>query len=416
MADTGTFEAEMHEPAIVAAPRQIAVNPPAEHRDAAPGLRPITVTNACLLVLTVITLGATAYIARAYFTPILTAFVFAVMLAPLCNRLEKLKLPRALAALGAMALLGCVIYAGFSFVARPAAHFVDDAPKMIDKAGKQLKTLRAPLKSVTDLSDQVNDLAIAPPAPNTPRTVVLQGPGLVDSLIASAQVILLQAAFTVVLTLLFLLTRDEMRLKLIAFQPRMASRVRTARVFRDVEKRVSGYMMTVALINMGVGVAVGVACWQLGMPEPAMWGGLAALLNFVPFVGPAITVGAIGLVGLATFPTILQAAYPVLAYFAIAAVESNLVTPLVMSRRMTLNPLAIMLAVSFWTWLWGPIGALISIPLLIMLKVVADHAPPLWGLAALIGGPIPKPRALRAAEAARVAGEALSTKHSVVAT
>ena len=119
-----------------------------------------------------------------------------------------------------------------------------------------------------------------------------------------------------------------------------------------------------------------------------MWGGIAAILNFVPYLGPAVTVGLMGLAGLATFDTLLQASLPILAYFIVNMIESNIVTPMVMSRRMTLNPLAIMLAGSFWTWLWGPVGGVVSLPLLIMLKVVCDHTPAMRAVGSLIGAPI----------------------------
>lgn len=177
-------------------------------------------------------------------------------------------------------------------------------------------------------------------------------------------------------------------IKFIAFQPTLKERVRAARVFRDVSRRVSGYIVTFSIINVLVGTATGLACWQLGLPEPLMWGGLAALFNFIPFLGPVITMALLGLAGLATFDTLPQAAYPVLAFMGISFLEANLITPTIVGRRMTLNPLAIILTVSFWIWMWGPIGGVIGLPLLIMFKVVCDHTPPLRVVGALIGAPL----------------------------
>ncbi|MBI1359033.1 MAG: AI-2E family transporter [Alphaproteobacteria bacterium] len=348
---------------------------------------PQIVTAACLTVLSVVAIGVLLYVARAYMLPIAAAFVFAVVLAPLCGRLEWMKIPTPLAALLALIIASGVAYAGFSFIAAPAAHWLDDAPKTLKKAEAQIHKFQEPLKTVSNISHEVDGLSLAPTTPKA-RTVVVQGPELTESLIASAQVIAIQGAFVLVLTYFFLATREDFRLKLIAFQPKLQHRVRAARAFRDVEKRVSEYIATFSLINIGVGVAVGLACWQLKLPEPAMWGGIAAILNFVPYLGPAVTVGLMGLAGLATYDTLLQASFPILAYFAVNTIESNLVTPLVMSRRMTLNPLAIMLAVSFWTWIWGPVGGIVSLPLLIMLKVVCDHTPVMRPVGALIGGAI----------------------------
>ena len=119
-----------------------------------------------------------------------------------------------------------------------------------------------------------------------------------------------------------------------------------------------------------------------------MWGGLAALFNFIPFLGPVITMALLGLAGLATFDTLLEASFPVLAFMGISFLEANLITPTIVGRRMTLNPLAIILAVSFWIWLWGPVGGVIGLPLLIMFKVVCDHTLPLRVVGALIGAPL----------------------------
>lgn len=354
---------------------------------------PQIVTAFCLAALTVIAACIVLYVARAYLMPVATAFVFAVILAPVCSRLEWFRLPRSIAALMALILASATVYAGFSVIAQPAARWIDDAPQTLKKAERQLRKLQEPLKTMREISTEVEGLTLLPPAQRPQqRTVVVQGPELTQSLVASAQVIAVQATFVFVLTYFFLITREDMRLKLIAFQPKLWRRVRTARAFRDVERRVSGYIVTFSLINVAFGAAVGLACWRLGLPEAAMWGGIAAILNFVPYLGPAVTVGLLGLAGLATFDTLIEASFPVLAYMAINFIETNIVTPLIMGRRMTLNPLAIVLAVSFWTWVWGPVGGLISLPLLIMFKVVCDHTPPLRFAGALIGAPITRPR------------------------
>lgn len=349
---------------------------------------PQLVTAICLTALSIIALCVVFYVARAYLLPVAAAFVFAVILAPVCSGLEWAKLPRSIAALLALIMASATVYAGFAVIAQPAARWIDDAPQTLKKAERQLKKLQEPLKPVREISNEVEKLTIIPAAPRTQRTVVVEGPQLTQSLIASAQVIAVQAVFVFVLTYFFLITREDIRLKMIAFQPKLWRRVRTARAFRDVERRVSGYIVTFSLINVGFGAAVGLACWQLGLPEPVMWGGIAALLNFVPYLGPAVTIGLLGLAGLSTFDTLIEASFPVLAYMGINFVETNIVTPLIMGRRMTLNPLAIVLAVSFWTWIWGPVGGLISLPLLIMFKVVCDHTPPLRFAGALIGAPI----------------------------
>jgi predicted PurR-regulated permease PerM len=349
---------------------------------------PQVVTAICLTVLAIIAICVALYVARAFLLPIATALVFSAILAPICNRIEWFRIPRAVAALLALILAGATVYVGFALIAEPAARWMENAPQTLKKAERQLSKLREPLKPLQDLSDEVGNMQIVPSTTPRSRTVVVEGPQLTQSLIASAQAVVVQTGFVFLLAYFFLLTREEFRLKIIAFQPTLRHRVRTARAFRDMKKRVSGYFVTFSAINLGAGIATGLACWQLGLPEPAMWGGIAALLNFVPFIGPLITIGLLGLAGLSTFDTLIQASFPALAFWAINTIEANAVTPFIMGRRMTLNPLAIILAVSFWTWLWGPVGGLISLPLLIMFKVICDHTPAFRVVGALIGAPL----------------------------
>lgn len=354
---------------------------------------PQVVMAICLTVLSTIAVCLALYVARAYLLPIATALVFSVILAPICSRIEWLRIPRPVAALLALIFAGAIVYVGFSMIAQPAARWLANAPATLEKAERQLNKLREPLKPLQDISKEVENLQIVPSSTPRNRTVVVEGPALTQSLLASAQAAVVQTGFVFLLAYFFLLTREEFRLKIIAFQPTLRRRVRTARAFRDMRKRVAGYIVTFSIINLGVGIATGLACWQLGLPEPAMWGGIAALLNFIPFVGPLITMGLLGLAGLSTFDTLLQASFPVLAFWLINLIESNAVTPVVMGRRMTLNPLAIILAVSFWTWIWGPVGGLISLPLLIMFKVICDHSPAFRVVGALIGSPIEREKA-----------------------
>lgn len=350
--------------------------------------KPNLVVAICVATLTLIALCATFYVARAYLLPIATAFVFAVILSPICSRLDDFHLPRAVSALVAIGIAGGFAYFVFSMIAEPAAAWIEEAPQSIRKAEQELESLREPLDKVQSLSDEVEQLAAPEGAAAQQQAVVVQGPQLTQSLMSSFQTFAIQLLFVCVLVYFFLLTRDEFRDKIVAFQPSLSRRVRAARMFREIERRVSGYIVTFSAINIVMGVAVGLSCWALGLPNPVMLGGLAGLLNFIPYVGPAITVGLLGLAGLTALDSLVGVAMPILAYLAINFLEANVFTPLIMGRRMTLNPLVIILTASFWTWIWGPVGGLISLPMLIMLKVVLEHTPQARPLAALIGPPI----------------------------
>ena len=350
---------------------------------------PQLVTAICLSILAALAICVALAMGQTFLLPIAVALVFSVILAPLCSRIEWFRIPRPVAALLTLIVAGGIAYLAFSLIAQPAANWMENAPQTIQRAERQLRKLQEPLKPFTDISKEMQDIQIVPQTP-TPasRTVVVQQPGLAQSVLASVQTAVVQTGFIFILCYFFLLTRGEFRMKFIAFQPTLRERVRAARVFRDMEKRVSGYIVTFSMINIVVGVGTGLACWQLGLPEPLMWGGLATMLNFIPFLGPAIMMGLLGLAGLATFNTLVEASFPVLAFMGISFLEANLITPTIVGRRMTLNPLAIILVVSFWIWIWGPVGGVIALPLLIMFKVICDHTPALRVVGALIGAPL----------------------------
>ncbi len=352
------------------------------------GRNPQLVSAISLAVLGVLGLCVAFWAAQGFLVPIALALVFAVLLAPLCRLLELIWIPRPLAAVMGLLTAGFVAYMAFSLIAEPASRLMEDAPAMMKRAERHLQELQAPLKPLTDISKEVEGMSIVDPATPASRTVVVQEQGLATTIMASAGGALLQAGFVFILCFFLLLTREEFRIKYIAFQPSLAARVRAARVFRDVGRRVTGYMVTFSIINLVVGVGTGLACWQLGLPEPIMWGGLAFITNFIPFLGPAIMMGLLGMAGLATFETLLEASFPLLAFMAISFLEANIITPTIVGKRMTLNPLAIILVVSFWIWLWGPIGGVVALPLLIMFKVICDHTPPLRVIGALIGAPL----------------------------
>jgi predicted PurR-regulated permease PerM len=350
---------------------------------------PAIVTAWCMLLLAVVATAAAFYVARAYLLPIVAGFVLSVLLSPLVTTLENRGAPRALASAGVVFALCGLFYMMIALVAQPATEWVSNSPALIESAREHVERVQATLDTVEEISDEVGQLTGDDEASG--REVVVQGPGLTQALATSARRITVQALFTLVMTYFFLISRNEIRLKAIAAHPRLVGRLHVARAFRDVEKGVAVYMVTVTLVNIGMGIVVAIAMAALGLPSPIMWGGIAGLLNFVPYVGPALTTILLGGAGLATFDTLAGAAAPALVFIAVNFFESNLVTPLLISKRMTLNPLAVLLAVSFWTWIWGPVGGLLSIPMLIMLKVVCEQTAVARPIGAFIGGPLQRP-------------------------
>ncbi len=174
----------------------------------------------------------------------------------------------------------------------------------------------------------------------------------------------------------FLATRDQIRIATLSLCVSRRMRWRTAHVFRDVEQKVSKYLLTITMVNCGVGVVVALLMWAIGMPSPILWGALAAVLNYIPFVGQAFMALILFLVGLATGGDLGSAILPVGLYWVVNFVEGNFVSPNLLGRTMTINPFMIFLSLTFWIWAWGPVGGLIAVPSLLVLYSIVTHILP----------------------------------------
>jgi predicted PurR-regulated permease PerM len=173
--------------------------------------------------------------------------------------------------------------------------------------------------------------------------------------------------------LFFLIGQMELRSSLVALFGDRDTKLRFLKIMRDIERNLAGYLTVVTIINTALGIIVAIGTWLVGYPNPVIFGVLAALLNYVPYVGPGVMVIALFGVGLVTFPSIAHAVIAPLGLIALTTLEGHLVTPTIVGRRLTLNPLLVLLALAFWTWMWGPFGAFLAVPLSIVGLVVFNH-------------------------------------------
>jgi predicted PurR-regulated permease PerM len=181
-----------------------------------------------------------------------------------------------------------------------------------------------------------------------------------------------------VILLYFLLAYDEIFLgKLIKVTPRLADKKRALLIAREIEHSISRYLLTVTCINIGLGLVVGTAVGFLGMPNPVLWGAMATMLNFVPYLGATIGITAITLGAVLSFDSLSWALMIPGAYLIIAVLEGNFITPMILGRSLTLNPIVIVLALMFWGWMWGIVGAILAVPILATFKIFCDHVDPL---------------------------------------
>ncbi len=344
-----------------------------------------------LVILAVLAVFYTLYAAAEILLPLLLAVVLTLLLAPARRLLtERLRLPAMLAALLLIVLLFAVILGVASALIVPASSWVAKAPQSLDELQHRLGFLGQPVKFVRHGMDQIEQAMQGPPAAGQQRVVAVQqqsGFGGVGASVLQGTRAVLGEGFTLAIMLFFLLAAgDSLLRRLVEILPSFREKRRAVEIAGEIERNISGWLLTITVMNLLVGIANGVQMWLLGMPDPLLWGTLAFLLNYIPILGPFTGIVIFFFVALFSLPTVWQAAIPPLIYLVIHTLEGETVTPLLLARRFTLNPVLVIVSLFFWDWLWGVPGAFLSVPLLAIAKTVADRVPGLTPLGHLLGG------------------------------
>jgi predicted PurR-regulated permease PerM len=319
-------------------------------------------TIGMFLILFVVALS----LARSLLLPVTSAFVVTMMLGPLSAQAERYRVPSLVSAIVLWLFVIAVFYGVIVLLAAPAVDWIGKAPEIGRNIQEKLHVLDRPLTALQHLR-----AALLPAEKREGMGVDIMNfiqPALLVVTPAVSQ------AFIFFGTLFFmLLGRAQLRRVLVVFFDQRDARLRTLKIMNDIEHNLTGYLSIVAVINIVVGICGGGAAWAAGLPDPVAWAVLAFVLNFIPYIGALIMEAALFTVGLVTFPTLTEALVAPLLFLGLATLEGHFVTPSIMGHRLTLNPLTVFLSLVFWTWLWGPVGAFLSVPLLIMSLVVIDH-------------------------------------------
>jgi predicted PurR-regulated permease PerM len=325
----------------------------------------------------------TLFFARAFLLPIVLAVLLDFLLSPVIRALKRVRIPEALgAAVIILALLGGVGGVGYS-LADPARAWVQLAPQSLAKVQGRLRELRRPVDQMTRTAEQVE--AATEVSKSGPPEVVLRGPRLSERLFGSTQSILVGALETLILLYFLLAAGDLFLQKLIKVLPLLRDKKKAVAIARETEASISTYLFTVAVVNVGLGVAVTLVMVLLKMPNALLWGTLAALAEFVPYIGATVMVGLLAMAGLVVFPDVGRALLVPGAYLAVNLVQANFISPTVLGRRLTLNPVAILVGLAFWWWIWGVGGAFIAVPLLATFKIFCDHIESLAPIGEFLG-------------------------------
>ncbi|MBS9719341.1 AI-2E family transporter [Tianweitania sp. BSSL-BM11] len=312
------------------------------------------------------------YFARDFFMPVVLAFLVAMTLTPIVRFLRKRGVPSALSATLLVVAFATVFGLLAYVVSGPAITLVNDAPSIGRTLAERLRQLQRPIERINDIMQQFDTMTGQVTDPNIEQVALAQ-PGVVSRAAGSVLSIGTSIGITLVLALFLLASGQMFYEKIVQSFGRMSDKKRALRVVYDVEREISRYLLTIALINSGLGVAIGTGLWIIGVPNAILWGVMAALFNFLPYIGALTTMLVVGVISIVSFDSLSYALLgPGFVLFC-NLMEGQLLTPLILGRRLELNAVAIFIAVAFWSWLWGLVGALIAVPLLVVIKVFCDN-------------------------------------------
>jgi predicted PurR-regulated permease PerM len=326
----------------------------------------------------------TAYILRSLLLPFVLALLLSYLLRPIVRFLAKAKIPPIIGAALLLLTLAATIAYGFSLLAAPAAGWLEKAPYSLHQLEQKLLPIKKPMEKVAQASGAIENLATAKDSQAKTQTVEVKEHSFANKLIVQTPELLI-SALTMLILLYFLLAYDGVFLaKLIKLMPTLADKKRAVTIAHEIEGQVSRYLFTVTAINCCLGAAVGTAVGLLGMPNPAMWGVMVAILNFIPYLGALTGIICITLAAMLSFPSVSYALLFPAAYFILATLEGNFITPIVMGRSLTLNPVLVLLSLAFWGWMWGIVGIILAVPILAAFKIFCSHIEPMEPLAEFI--------------------------------
>ena len=319
---------------------------------------------------------AALYAAREIVLPVVLAFVLALLLQPAVRMLDRLRMPRVLSAfLLIVVLLGMVVGFGTA-LAGPAASWAAKLPEGIPRLQEHLSFLRAPIEAVRSFAHMaegyVSGQAPSPAAAGAPQPAAAES-GLWAALFTNSRAFI-AGLLEMILVLFFLLLAGDIFLRrLVEILPRFSDKRQAIEMSQHIEEDVSAYLITVTIMNAAVGIATALVMWLCGVGDPLLWGAVAFLLNYVPILGPMVGIVLFALVGLLSADGFWLALLPAALYLAIHLAEGETITPMLLSRRFTLNPVLVILSLIFWYWMWGVLGAILAVPMLAVTKIICDR-------------------------------------------
>lgn len=316
---------------------------------------------------------ASLYVSHAVVVPVLLAWVVATILLPVVEHLEEWRVPRSVAVLLVTLALVAVVAVLVTALSLPLTYWVGRATELGVLIKQKMQSISQPIALIKELGGIVAQAA----GGDAGGIKVDQGStNIVSGILSVLTPAVSQTILFLFAMIFYLIYQKQIRAGVVFLPTDRAVRLTAVRIFNDIERNMTVYFGTFTLVNVCLGAATVALAWLAGLPNPLLWGVLAAVLNYVPYIGVAIVVATLFLVGLFALPSIAQALIAPAAYIGMATIEGQLLTPAVIGHRLTLNPFSIFLSIAFWTWMWGPIGAFLGTPLLMIMMVTMRYVFP----------------------------------------
>jgi predicted PurR-regulated permease PerM len=328
---------------------------------------------------------ATLYLASPIILPVVLAFVLKLLLQPVVSLLQRVHLPRAIGALLTVLLAVGTLVGLVAGLSAPAANWAAKLPEGIPRLEAHLVVIKNPILALQKLIQQTEEVADNP-AQKGSTIAVRPDLGLSGALFTGTRAVL-GGLFTTVLVLYFLLVAGDIFLRrIVEILPTFSNKRQAVDISQQIQEDISAYLMTITAMNAAMGVATAVAMYLCGLGDPLLWGATAFLLNYIPILGPLFGTVVFLLAGMLSFDSLWGALLPPALYFGIHLLEGETLTPMLLARRFTLNPVLVILSLVFWFWMWGVLGAILAVPLLAILKIICDRLRPLRALGHFLEG------------------------------
>lgn len=343
----------------------------------------VNIRSLALTGLLLLALAWTLYFAAPLLIPFALAVLVNTLLGPVVRSLAKWRIPAPLSAAVLMAGLVVVLGTTVNFLAEPAQEWIREAPTSIREMRERAVPAKDTLENIQQISEEVGDLGKLEKKPEV-QQVKVEEPDILENLLEHLPGTLAMTVVFFFLSFFFLASGDSLMRKVAALGRTITARKQILVIAQQVQDKISRYLATITLINIVLGISTGVVMWLLEVPNPVLWGVMAGVLNFAPYVGAIASAAILALVGITTFDSLAQALMVPGAFLLLTILEGQLFTPLVVGRNLSLSPTVVFASVIIWGWMWGVIGALIAVPLVASLKVICEHVPPLQPLSEMM--------------------------------